>query len=165
MTTNRGCLPDRTRPSPDIPRESNCSDVYRSSWPQIPDSSQPRTNPKIWEFARSRFPATTPKAPHANSGRSSVGSKSFRNGAPAVKVVSAFSNAATGCADRSTKDRTASGAGSDSASSPIPSFISVPTWPGKHPHADPPLRSIHQIALPPAPKPFPLDIREAPALS
>ena len=63
------------------------------------------------------------------------------------------------------KDRTACGAGSDSASSPIPSFISVPTWPGKHAHADPPLRSIHQIALPPAPKPFPLDIREAPALS
>jgi hypothetical protein len=34
-------------------------------------------------------------------------------------------------------------------------FISVPTWPGKHAHADPPLRSTHQIVLPPAPKPFP----------
>ena len=64
----------------------------------------------------SRFQATTRRVPHANSGRSSVGLRSFRSdGAQAVKAcISVSSNAAMGCGDRSTKDRTASSAGSDS---------------------------------------------------
>src|SRR5450432_3221998 len=74
----------------------------------------------------------TPRAPPASSGRSSVGSRSFRNGAPAVKAASVFSNVGMGCADHCTKDRTASGAGSDSASSPTTSSISAHTWPSKH---------------------------------
>jgi IS5 family transposase len=80
-----------------------------------PDSFQPLTNPRPskWESAGSRFRATTPRAPHANSGRSSVGLRSFRSGAPAVKAASVFSNAGMGCVDRSTKGRTASSAGSD----------------------------------------------------
>ena len=94
----------------------NSSDARRSAWRRIPDSSQPLTNPKPskWGSAGFRFPATTPKAPLASSGRSSLGSKSFRNGAQAVKAASVFSNADMGCGDPFIKDRTASGAGSDS---------------------------------------------------
>jgi hypothetical protein len=41
-----------------------------------------------------------------------------RNGARAVKAASVFSNAGMGCGDRSIESRRASGAGSDSGSSP-----------------------------------------------
>ena len=39
--------------------------------------------------------------------------KSFRNGAPAAKAASAFSNAGTDCGGRYTEDRPAFGVGSD----------------------------------------------------
>src|ERR1700730_8325037 len=94
---------------------SNSSDTLQRAWRQIPDSFQPLTNPRPsrWGSVGYRFRAMTPRAPPASSGRSSVGSRSFRNGAPAVKAASVFSNAGMGYDDRSIKDRTASGAGSD----------------------------------------------------
>src|SRR5262249_9996012 len=73
----------------------------------------------------------TPRAPPVRSDRNSVGSSSFRNGAPAVKAASVFSNAGMGCGDLCTKDLAASGAGSGSEYSPIMSSISVPTWPSE----------------------------------
>ena len=81
-----------------------------------PDSLPPPTNPRPsrWGSSGYRFPVTTPRAPPASSGRSSVGLKGFRNGARAVKAASAFSSAGMGCGDRFIEDRTASGAGSDS---------------------------------------------------
>src|SRR5205085_9925459 len=89
-----------------------------------------------------RFRAMTPRALPASSGRSSVGSRSFRNGAPAVKAASVSSNVGMDCADHSTKDRTASGAGSDSASSPTTSSISAHTWPSKHARGEIPHNQI-----------------------
>ncbi len=95
---------------------SNSSDALRSAWRRTPDSFQPLTNPRPsrWGSAGYRFRAMTPRAPPVSNDRSSVGSRSFRNGAQAVKAASVFSNADTGCGDRFIEDRTAFGAGSDS---------------------------------------------------
>src|SRR5437016_14054822 len=95
---------------------SNSLDALRRAWRRIPDSFPPLTNPRPnrWASAGYRFRATTPKAPHASSGRNSIGSKGFRNGAPAVKAALAFSNAGMAYDDLFIEDWTASGAGSDS---------------------------------------------------
>jgi transposase, IS5 family len=81
-----------------------------------PGFFQPLTNLRRtrWGSAEYRFRATTPRVPPGSSGKSSVGSRSFRNGALAVKAGSVFSNAGMACGARSIKDRTASAAGSDS---------------------------------------------------
>jgi IS5 family transposase len=61
-----------------------------------------------------RFRVMTPRALPGSCGRSGVGSRSFRNGGQAVKAVSVFSNAGTGCGARYTEGGPASSAGSDS---------------------------------------------------
>ena len=48
------------------------------------------------DVRRVACPANPPRAPSANNARKSGGSRKPRNGAPAAKVASAFSNAATG---------------------------------------------------------------------
>ena len=96
---------------------SNSSDAPRSVWRRIPASSQPLTNPKPgkWESAGYRFQSHDTKSPARKQRQKQRWFKgASRSGAQAVKAVSVFSNAAMGCGDRSTKDRTASSAGSDS---------------------------------------------------
>jgi hypothetical protein len=95
----------------------NSSDAPRRAWRRIPDSFPPLTNPRPsrWGSNGYRFRAMTLRAPHASSGRSSLGLRSCRSGAQAAKDVSVFSNAGMGCGDRSIKGRTAFVAGLDSA--------------------------------------------------
>src|ERR1039457_3803593 len=77
---------------------SNCSDALRIGWRRIPDSFQPPMNPKPrrWVSVEYRFRAMTPRAPPASSVKSSVGSRTLRNGAPGVKAKSAFAKGQAG---------------------------------------------------------------------
>jgi len=66
-----------------------------------------------WVSNEYRFRAMTPKALLASSGRRSGGSKIFRNGAPAAKAASAFSNAGSDYGGHSIEDPMAWAAESD----------------------------------------------------
>jgi len=67
-------------------------DEYPTWWRPIRDSSRRPTRPRRrrWVCSASRFPAMPPKARPASSGKSSAGSRSYKNGAPDVRAASVF---------------------------------------------------------------------------
>src|SRR6516165_4602913 len=83
----------------------NSSDARRSAWRRIPGffSAAKESKAEPMGVSRVSIPSHDTKSP-ARKQRQNVGSKSFRNGAPAVKAASVFSNADMGSDDPFIKD-------------------------------------------------------------